>query len=59
MARKPRVRVELHAPQGSVARWKEDAGRLDISFSEFVRRACRRYSARLKKRRAAKQRDAA
>jgi hypothetical protein len=47
--KQPRERVQLEAPSADVADWKREAELLKITFSEFIRRACRRYSARRKK----------
>jgi hypothetical protein len=47
----PKERVQIQAPTRHVRDWKAEAELLEIKLSEFIRRACRAYSKRMKKKR--------
>lgn len=39
----PKERVQLEAKSADVSDWKREADIAEITLSEFIRRACKRY----------------
>jgi hypothetical protein len=47
----PKERVQFEAPAAHVTEWKNEADLAELTLSEFIRRACKRYAKFRKQRR--------